>query len=135
MGRAMKIFRGAGYALMAVAYIAQHGKGKPVKAQTISETYGLSHVYLMKIMVQLAKVYILGGKRGPGGGFVLGSRGDEVTMLDVIEAIDGSMEKVTDLTEMTGNAPFAVKMEQVCNDAAEKARDRFQKAKLSKMIG
>ncbi len=131
----MKIGMEAEYALIAVAYIAQHSKDGLVKARTIAETYGLSCEYLLKIMGELPKANILESKRGIGGGFTLARPAHEITVLEIIEAARGSFGQITGIARQAKNAPFAVKMEQVCNDAAARARDRFQKAKLSKMIG
>ncbi len=125
----------AEYALIAVAYIAEHSKDGLIKALTISETYGLPHHYLLKIMKELAKANILRSKRGPGGGYALARPAHEITILEIIEAARGLFVQVAEIAKQTKNAPFAVKMEQVCNDAAAKAKDRLQKAKLSKMIG
>ncbi len=131
----MKIGLETEYALVAVAYIAQHIKDGMVKARTISKTYGLPHEYFLKIMKELAKANILKSKRGMGGGYTLARPAPEISILEIIEAIRGPFGQISEIAKQTKNAPFAVQMEKVCNDADEKARDRLHKAKLSKMIG
>ncbi len=123
------------YALIAVAYAAEHSKDGLIKARTISKAYGIPCVYLHKIMGELAKANILKSKRGTGGGFTLARPAHEISILEIIEAVPGPFGKITKIAKQAKKAPFAVNMEKVCNDAAAKARDRFQKAKLSKMIG
>ncbi len=131
----MKIGLETEYALIAVAYIAQHIKDGMVKARTISKTYSLPHEYFLKIMKELAKANILKSKRGLGGGFTLARPAHEISILEIIEAVRGPLGEITHISRQAKKAPFAVKMERVCNDAADKARGRLQKATLSKMIG
>ncbi len=70
-----------------------------------------------------------------GGGFTLARPAHEISILEIIEAVRGPLGQIVEIAKQTKNAPFAVNMEQVCNEATEKARGRLQKAKLSKMIG
>jgi len=58
----------------------------------------------------------------------------DISMLEIIEAVDGPFIQVLEMAEVTHQAPFALKMEQVCHDAINKARDKFQKTKLSRLI-
>ena len=133
--RTMKIGLEAEYALIAMAYIAQHSQDGPIRAGTISEAYGLSSVYLHKILGALAKAGILKSKRGLGGGYALARPAREINVLEIIESVPGPFGRITEIARQAGKAPFAVNMEQVCNEAFAKARDRFRKATLSKMIG
>ena len=129
----MKIGMEAEYALMAVAYVAQHSKDGPVKARTISKTYGLTHESFLKIVKQLAKANILESRRGKGGGFTLARPAHKITILEIIEVLR-PFEQSAHVSQQANNAPFAVKMEQVCNEAADKAKNRLRKATLAKMI-
>ena len=122
------------YAFIAMAYVAQHSKDGMIKARTISKAYGIPHEFFQKFVQKLAKANVLKSKRGKGGGFTLAKPAHEITVLDIIEAIRGPLEKITHLSQQANNAPFAVKMEQVCNEAADKAKSRLRKATLSKMI-
>ncbi len=131
----MKIGLETEYALIAVAYIAEHSKDGLIKALTISKAYGLSHECLIKTMKELAKANILKSKRGPGGGYALARPAHEITVLEIIESVRRPFGEITHMSQQAKKAPFAVNMEKVCNEATEKARGRLQKAKLSKMIG
>jgi Rrf2 family protein len=130
----MKISRSTGYALVAVGYIAQHYQDGAVLAQRVSKEYGIPLEYLLKILQQLTKVNVLRSKRGPRGGFSLAKPKEEITILEIIEAIDGPMLSHLDLAERTNNAPFGLKMEKVCKNATSQVRDIFSAAKLSDML-
>lgn len=130
----MKINRSTGYALVAVGYVAGASKDKPVMAAKISKEYNIPLEYLLKILQQLVRVNILRSKRGPRGGFSLARDTKDITILQIIEAIEGPMMTHANLVELTGNAAFSVKMEEACNEATVKLRAIYDSAVLSDML-
>jgi len=87
----MKISRSTGYGILAAGYIAKSEKGGIVLSQTISKEYNIPLEYLLKILQQLVRANILRSKRGPRGGFVLSKSPSKITMLEIIEAVDGPL--------------------------------------------
>ena len=130
----MKISRSTGYGLVGVAYIAQNCKEGLVLAGSISKEYNIPLAYLFKILLQLVRVNILRSKRGPHGGFSLARPAEEITMLEIIETIDGPMKGHLFLAEQTGNVPFSLKMEDVCRKATQEIKTVYQKSTLSAML-
>jgi Rrf2 family protein len=130
----MKISRSTGYALIAVGYIAQHYKEGAVLAQRISKEYDIPLEYLLKILQQLVRASVLRSKRGPRGGFFLAQDAQNITLLQIIEAVDGPMVTHLHLAEQTNSERFAVRMEEVCQKAAFQAKNIFENAKLSDML-
>jgi Rrf2 family protein len=130
----MKISRSTGYALVAVGFIAQHYKEGAVLAQRVSEEYDIPLEYLLKILQQLVRASVLRSKRGPRGGFFLALDAEKITLLQIIEAVDGPMVTALHLAEQTKNAKFSLRMEEVCQKAANQAKSIFESAKLSDMI-
>lgn len=130
----MKISRSTGYALVAVGYIAQNYKEGAVLAARISKEYNIPLEYLLKILQQLVRANVLRSKRGPRGGFFLARPAESITLLEIIEAVDGPLMSHLHLAEQTSNAPFSVKMETVCRKATEQVRDIFAASKLSEVL-
>ena len=130
----MKISRSTGYALVAVGYIAQNYKDGAVLAARISKEYGIPLEYLLKILQQLVRANVLRSKRGPRGGFFLARAAETISLLEVVEAVDGPLMSHLHLSEQTNNAPFSVKMEAVCRKSTDKMRDIFADAKLGDML-
>lgn len=130
----MKISRSTGYALIAVGYIAQHYQDGAVLAQRISKEYTIPLEYLLKILQQLVRANVLRSKRGPRGGFFLAKNAEDITLLEIIEAVDGPMISHLHLAEQTKNAPFSLKMEEVCRKATEQVKNTYENAKLSQML-
>jgi len=130
----MKISRSTGYALVAVGYIAKNYKDGAVLAARISKEYGIPLEYLLKILQQLVRANVLRSKRGPRGGFFLARPAEDITLLQVIEAVDGPMMSHLHLAELTKNAPFSLRREEVCQKATKDVRAVYEKAKLSTLI-
>lgn len=130
----MKISRSTQYGLIAVSYIAQHYKDGLVMAERIASPYNLPLEYLLKILQQLVRANILTSKRGPRGGFSMARPPEKVTLLEVVEAIEGPVVTDLHLTEQTGNEPFSIRIEQICREAAEKVKGIYGKLKLSDML-
>ena len=130
----MNISTSVKYGLMAVAYVAKNSKDGYVQALSVSKECNIPLDYLLKLMQQCTKVDILNSKRGPNGGFCLARPSEEITLYDIVEAVDGTFGRIEGVTQYTKKAPFAVKMEKVCKDAVTAEKTILQKAKLSQMI-
>lgn len=130
----MKISRSTGYALVAVGFIAQNYKEGAVLAARVSKAYGIPLEYLLKILQQLVRANVLHSKRGPRGGFFLGRPAEEITLLNIIEAVDGPMFSNLRLAEQTNSEPFSLRMEDICRNANEQVRTVFGAAKLSDIL-
>lgn len=130
----MKIGRSTGYALVAACYIAEHPEKKIVLSQEISKQYDIPLEYLLKILQQLVRGNILRSKRGPRGGFSLARPARKITMLQIIEAIDGPMVSHMSLADHTRRAKFSIRADKVFNKALSQARAVFKKIKLSNLV-
>lgn len=130
----MKISRSVGYGMLAVGYVSQNDKEGPVLSSKVSKEYNIPLEYLLKIMQQLVRINILQSKRGPRGGFSLGRPINEITMLEIIEAVNGPIAEPLELALQTNNAPFSVNMEKICKEASDKAGSILQKTTLADMF-
>ena len=75
------------YAVTAMMDLAiHHGQG-PVTLADISENQGISLSYLEQLFARLKKNNLVEGLRGPGGGYRLSRRPDDISVADVITAI------------------------------------------------
>lgn len=130
----MRISRSTGYALLSVGYIALHKDQQVILSQDISEQYNIPLEYLLKILQQLVRANVLRSKRGPRGGFSLAKPPNKITMLQIIEAVDGPMVSYLDLAEQTRRAKFSVRAEKIYEKAITQARSVFDKATLSNLL-
>jgi Rrf2 family protein len=130
----MRVSRSTGYALLAVGYIAQHKDKKIILSQDISKKYNIPLEYLLKILQQLVRAGVLRSKRGPRGGFSLAKPSHKITILQIVEAVDGPISGRLDLAEQTKGEKFGKRVEDTYEKAIAQARSVFEKAKLSDLL-
>jgi Rrf2 family iron-sulfur cluster assembly transcriptional regulator len=79
------------YALCGIFDLAYNGSGRPVRVQTIGERQRIPYRFLEQIFQRLRQAGLVTGKRGPGGGYTLTRPPEEISLRDVVEAIEGSL--------------------------------------------
>jgi Rrf2 family protein len=85
----MQITRQADYAVRAVLYLAQLGPDRRAATSQIAEEQQIPPSFLAKIVSQLSVAGLLQTSRGARGGVSLARTPDEISLLEVVEAIDG----------------------------------------------
>jgi len=130
----MKISRSTGYALLAVGFIAQRQDEEIILSQRISKEYGIPLEYLLKILQQLVRANVLHSKRGPRGGFSLAKPTKRISLLQIVEAVEGPMISHLNLAEQGNKEKFAVKAEQTYEKAVAQAKSVFEKTKLADLM-
>ncbi len=78
----------AEYALRAMVWLAENHDGTMSGHKPISEATQVPESYLSKIMQQLVKSELVISKRGVGGGFLLARPVEEISLLQVVNAVD-----------------------------------------------
>jgi Rrf2 family protein len=77
------------YALQAVLYMAAKPKGELSSIREMSRKLQIPYHFLGKILQDLARKKILVSAKGPAGGFGLKIRTDMISLMMIIEAVDG----------------------------------------------
>jgi Rrf2 family transcriptional regulator, iron-sulfur cluster assembly transcription factor len=78
------------YAIRAVIYLALNEEGgKKIGIKRISEDLSIPNPFLGKILQILAKNKILSSTKGPNGGFSLGKPAKDISLMDIVDIIDG----------------------------------------------
>jgi len=85
----MQITRQADYAVRAMAYLTQLGPDRRAATSQIAQEKQIPPSFLAKIVSQLSVAGLLNTSRGARGGVSLAKSPTEITLLDVVEAIDG----------------------------------------------
>jgi len=89
----MRVSAKADYALRAVAELAAAEEG-PLKRERIADAQQIPMNYLENILLELKHAGIVQSQRGTSGGFQLARSPDEISLADVIRAVDGPMANV-----------------------------------------
>jgi len=85
----MQITRQADYAVRAVLYLAQLGQDRRASTSQIAKEQQIPPSFLAKIVSQLSVAGLLQTSRGARGGVSLARTPDQISLLEVVEAIDG----------------------------------------------
>ena len=88
----MQITRQADYAVRAILYLAQMKHGCRAATSTIAREQHIPASFLAKIISQLSTAGLLHTSRGARGGVMLAREPKDITLLEVIEAIDGPIQ-------------------------------------------
>ena len=90
----MRISAKADYAVRAVAELATADGEKPVKAERVATAQSIPLNFLENILGELRHAGIVRSHRGAEGGFRLAKAADELTVADVIRAVEGPLASV-----------------------------------------
>jgi len=85
----LQLTRGAEYAIRAMSYLARFPEGHVASLHEIGEAQDIPESFLAKILQSLVRGGLTVSQRGAHGGFALARPASEITMAQVIEAIDG----------------------------------------------
>ena len=86
----MKYSKATNYALHTVMFMIGQDQTEKLSVQKLAEHFKVSTTYLSKILTQLVKAGIIESTSGVNGGYVLSKKVEDISFLDVINAIEGS---------------------------------------------
>lgn len=87
----MQLTREGDYGIRSVLFLARQPYKKIIFVSEIAEEYKIPRSFLAKILQKLVKAKIVRSYRGVKGGFSLAKSSKEVTVLEVLEAIEGKL--------------------------------------------
>lgn len=85
----LRLSREADYSLLAMMYIAAQPEGRLAYRREIAAHYNIPSEFLAKVLQKLSRHGLVRSFKGMNGGYVLARRPDQITLADVIEAVDG----------------------------------------------
>ncbi len=88
----MKLTTKGRYAVTAMLDLALHYEREPINLADISGRQGISLSYLEQLFSRLRKQGLVESARGPGGGYMLARPSTQITIADVIQAVDESVD-------------------------------------------
>ena len=90
----MRISAKTDYAVRAVVELAASPANKPMRAEQVARNQGIPLNFLENILGELRHAGILRSQRGPDGGFRLARSADDVSIADVMRAVEGPLATV-----------------------------------------
>jgi len=94
----MRVSARVDYAVRALVQLAADESKMPVKAEHLATTQEIPSKFLLEILRQLKQKKLLVSRRGPEGGYVLARPADQISIADVIRAVEGPLATVRDVS-------------------------------------
>lgn len=85
----MELTRKGEYAIRGIVYLATRPDDQVCLLSDIAAAVDVPPTFLAKIFQQFSKIGLVKSYRGTGGGFILGRAADKITLLEVVEAVEG----------------------------------------------
>ena len=90
----MKITSKGRYGLRAMVDLAVNSETEPVSIHSIGERQDISDGYLEQLIAKLRKAGLVTSVRGAGGGYKLAKPASEISVGDILRALEGSLDAV-----------------------------------------
>jgi Rrf2 family protein len=132
----MKLSRASSYALHAVAFLAERKQTRPLPSHTIARARGIPERFLLKALKPLVSARVLQSVKGPNGGYCLARPATQISLLDVVEAVDGAIRGQVPFANgdgHTSNRGIDRHLEAVCIQAAEHTRQQLHKVSMAQL--
>jgi Rrf2 family protein len=128
----MLLTAGTRYAVRAMAYITTEGEGRWVPSHEFAGPKGFPRRFLLKILGRLVQGRLLRSVKGPHGGYRLARPARGITLLEVVEAVEGP---IRGLAPFDGGWAPGDQLQALCDQVADRTRARLRKVKLSDLPG
>ncbi len=133
----LRLSKETDYGIVILTYLAGEPDEPPSSAREVADQVSLPLPMVKKVLKELMHAGLLDSHRGVHGGYNLARRSEEISVADMIDALEGPLG----LTECTGQSPEDCNIIDVCQvrgnwELVNRAiRQALEKIKLSHMAG
>ena len=113
----------------------QKQQDKPVASHHIAQARGIPERFLLKVLKPLVSARVLLSIKGPNGGYRLARPANQISLLEVVEAVDGPLQGHAPLSDSESSNPLNRKLDAICRQGAELIRKQFEKVRVSDLTG
>jgi Rrf2 family protein len=129
----MKLSRTVAYALQATLQLAQSGDHGPVPCSRLASEGKMPERFLLQILRNLVAHGILCSTRGVDGGYTLDRAPEDISLLEIIEAIEGPITPMIPVAQGL-LASSKSKLEGALTSITETARKELEAIKLAHLL-
>jgi len=135
----MRVTTKGRYALRAMINLAINSGEKPLSIKKITEVEDLSPIFLEQIFTKLKRYELIKSIRGAGGGFLLARDASEISVKDILEAVEEGIRMTPCCASESVPAAKCVKQPdcratKFWNDANDYIMKYFENASLAMII-
>jgi len=120
----MHLNRGVEYGIEGLTYLAQAGSDRSTLLREVSRATSIPETFLSKIFQRLVRSGLVRSRRGFRGGFLLARPASEITLREVVEALQGPI--YTPSREADPGKNFTGRAQQAVQQVVEKAQSRVR---------
>jgi Rrf2 family protein len=131
----MKLSRSVMYAVRATLELARSNLGVPVPSSHLAAKGHIPERFLLQVLRQLVTHGILRSTSGPKGGYSMGRKPEEISLLNLIEAIDGPLDSAIPSLERGKQSVPGSKLQAALEKITLNSRKQLQAIKLSDLLG
>lgn len=131
----MELTRKGEYAIRGIVHLATRPESEVCLLSDIAAAVEVPPTFLAKIFQQFSKIGLVKSYRGTGGGFVLGRAPDRITLLEVVEAVEGPI--IPNRCVVKGDCPrdAGCNVHPVWVDVQRQVRDILRNVTLQDLAG
>ncbi len=122
----------ARYALRAIVYLAIC-KDSFASAAQIAEATFVPHDYLLKVLKELDDAAIVESRRGPGGGYCIAKLPNEISVLQVVLAVD-TIPRITECPLGIAGHVKLCPLHKLLDDVSRMVEDMFRKTTIADLL-
>jgi Rrf2 family protein len=121
------------YAICGGFDLAYNGGGEPVQIRVVSERQGIPERYLEQVFQRLRRAGLIRGKPGPGGGYMLARPAEEISILAIVEALEGPLSEALEMEPARNGADQAFRPDFIWGDLSSQLRKALAARNLEQL--
>jgi len=116
--------------------MAVQDQDRPVASHLIAQARGIPERFLLKVLKPLVSSRVLLSIKGPNGGYRLAQSPRNISLLDIVEAVDGPIRGQAPFTPVGNSTGGQLhrRLELICDTTAEQMRKQLEKVRISDLI-
>jgi Rrf2 family protein len=114
--------------------MAAQKENRPVPSHLIAQDRGIPERFLLKVLKPLVSNRVLISVKGPNGGYRLARPASKVSLLEVVEAVDGPILGQAPLSQDGGHDALNRKLQAICKKGADQVRNHLEKVSLAELV-
>jgi Rrf2 family protein len=127
----MKLTLSVGYGIGVLLQIQGQSQDGPLTAARISRGCRFPPRFLYRVLRKLVDAGLLQGTSGPGGGYALARRPQDITLLDIVRSVDSGVEPGTLEPVCPAQRAAISRVNEVCRRSAEHFADELSQVTLA----
>jgi Rrf2 family protein len=131
----MKLSHASSYAVHGVVGLAAQPSGRLVPSHVVAQAGSIPEHFVQKILTLLVRAGIVLATRGARGGFVLARPADRITLLEVVEAVDGPIRGIARHAGEGGDRGVQKLVDALCQRVADRTRRLLGRVSIADLAG